>query len=135
MKSLRFTFVAVVLALAAAAFSPAQAQSLAAQMKSFYGLNRGGQLIEKDITCGTTATKVFNSDPSRMWDLESVTGSNPCSLGRTGSVSITSGTYLGAPGGSYNETWVDDGFIVGYEMWCICSGGSSNIHVTEQKAQ
>lgn len=129
------TFAAVVLALAAAAFSPAHAQSLASQLKNYYGLARGGQLIEKDVTCATTATKVFNSDPSRMWDLEIVTGSNACALARTGSVTITSGIYLGAPGGSYNETWVDDGYIVGYEMWCICTGGSSNLHVVEQKAQ
>lgn len=121
--------------LAAAVSSPAHAQSLAAQLKKFYGLDRGGILLEKDITCATTATKVFNSDPSRMWDLEIVTGTNACSLGRTGAVTTTSGILLGASGGSYNETWVDDGFIVGYEMWCICSGGSSNLHVVEQKAQ
>lgn len=129
------TLAAVVLALATAAISPAQAQSLASQMKNFYGFTRGGQVIEKDVTCATTATKVFNSDPSRIWDLEVVTGSNACALGRTGAVTITSGNYLIAPGGSYNETWVDDGFIVGYEMWCICTGGSSNLHVTEQKTQ
>ena len=135
MRKTPLTLAAVVLTLAAAAFSPARAQSLASQMKNFYGLPRGGQLIEKDVTCATTATKVFNSDPSRLWDLEVVTGSNACALARTGSVSITSGNYLGAPGGSYNENWVDDGFIVGYEMWCICTGGSSNLHVTEQRAQ
>lgn len=135
MRIASLTIAVAVLALAATVSLPAHAQSLASQLKNYYGLSRGGQLVEKDVTCATTATKVFNSDPSRMWDLEQVTGSNNCALARTGAVTITSGTLLLGNGGSYNETWVDDGFIVGYEMWCICSGGSSNLHVTEQKGQ
>jgi len=129
------TVAAVVFTLATAAVSPARAQSLAAQMKSFYGLNRGGQLVEKDVTCGTSPVKVFNSDPSRLWGLEVVTGANNCALGRTGAVTTTNGTLLTATGGSYNESWVEDGFIVGYEMWCICAGAGTNLHVVEQKGQ
>lgn len=135
MKMVRFTFAAVVLFLTTAAFSPARAQNLNSMLQGFYGFKRGGLLVEKDISVGTTPVSVFNNDQSRYWDLESVTGSNNCAVGRQANVSITTGVLLQANGGYYNEDWTDDGYLVGYQMFIVCAGANTTVHVVEQKMQ
>ena len=135
MRRVALMVAAVALSLAAAAFSPAHAESLRDLIANFYGWSRGGLVVEKTVTCQTTPTQVFHSDPSRLWDLESDTGGNDCTLARTGALTTSNGILIKASGGSYAESWIDDGYVVGYEMWCICSGGSSTLFVQEQKAQ
>jgi hypothetical protein len=134
-KGTSFTFAAVVLFLTTAAFSPARAQNLNSMLQGYYGFKRGGQLIEKDVTVGTTAVSLFQNDQTRYWDLISVTGANNCALGRAANVSITTGVLILANGGSYNEDWVDDGYIVGYQMFAVCAGAGTTLHIQEQKMQ
>ena len=132
MRNSPLTCAAVVLFLTTAAVSPALAVNLDQQIKAYYGFTRPASIKESDKTVGTTATQLFSNNRSRFEDIISVTGANSCALGRLPSVTITTGVLLVASGGKYSENWVDDLYLPEFEMWAICSGAGTTIHIVEQ---
>jgi len=129
------TLVATVALLAVAAFSSAWANSLDRQLRSYYGFDRPMSTTESDKTVGTTAVQLYPNDPSTAENIISITGTNNCSLGHTGAVTITTGILLGSNGGNYSDTWLDDGYLPQLEMWAVCAGAGTTIHIVKERFQ
>jgi len=131
----RLTVAAVVITLAAAVLSPCFANSLDKQLRGFYGFDRPMSITESDKTVGTTAVQLYPGDPSTAENIISVTGANACAIGHTGAVTTTTGILLGASGGNYSDDWLDDDYLPGLEMWAICAGAGTTIHITKMRFQ
>lgn len=89
-------------------------------------------IVNKTVTCGTSATKLTVDDATRFADVFANGGTASCQLWHTSGVSSTIGYPL-AVGGVITEDWRDDMTLPTNQMWCYCGAASTTISITELK--
>lgn len=88
-------------------------------------------IAERIVSVGTSPTKIVSNNPRRLGFLITNNGIYPVRIAFSEDNVLNGGIVLSAQGGTITMGVEDDGEIVGYDVYAICPGGTSDIYVME----
>lgn len=100
---------------------------------NYYDRTFNGQMVESDVTVGTSVIQLVKSNPQRFWVVFANNGTATIVISHTRNPSATTGWPIPA-GGALGFSWVNDADLSALDWYAISASGGNSIHVLERVA-